>query len=46
MAEYADFYEERFRKNLNVYPHIRNRLERKVSQIIRNPYHNTEPLGI
>ena len=35
MAEYADFYEERFRRNLDVYAHIRDRLERKVSQILR-----------
>ena len=45
MAEYADFYEERFRRNLNVYAHIRNRVERKISQILRSPYHNTERLG-
>lgn len=35
MAEYADFYEERFRRNLDVYAHIRDRLERKVSQVLR-----------
>ena len=44
MAEYADFYEERFRRNLDVYGHIRARLERKIKQILRNPYH-TEALG-
>ena len=45
MAEYADFYEERFRRNLVVYAHIRDRLERKINQILRNPYLNTERLG-
>ena len=45
MAEYADFYEERFRRNLKTYAHLRQRLERKVGQILRDPYHNTEPLG-
>ena len=46
MAEYADFYEERFRRNLNLYTHIRDRLERKLKHILRNPYHNTERLGV
>lgn len=45
MAEYTDFYEERFRRNLDVYAHIRARLERKIKQILRNPYLNTERLG-
>ena len=45
MAEYVDFYEERFRRKLKAYAHLRDRLERKVSQILRDPYHNSEPLG-
>lgn len=45
MAEYADFYEERFRRNLDVYAHIRDRLERKINRVLRNPYLNTERLG-
>ena len=45
MAEYADFYEECFRRNQDAYAHIRDRLKRKVNQILRNPYHNTERLG-
>ena len=45
MAEYADFYEERFRRNLAVYGHLRDRLERKINLILRNPYLNTEHLG-
>ena len=45
MTEYVDFYEARFRRNLKTYAQLRDRLERKVSQILRDPYHNTEPLG-
>ena len=45
MADYAEFYEERFRRNLAVYSHLRDRLERKANQILRNPYLNTERLG-
>ena len=45
MAEYADFYEVRFRRNRDVYAHIRDRLERKIDQILRNPYLGTERLG-
>lgn len=46
MAEYTDFYEARFRRNLEIYSHIRDRLERKLNQILRNPYHNSERLGV
>ena len=45
MAEYEEFYEERFRRNLSRYPQLRERLARLTRRIARDPYHNTERLS-
>ena len=45
MDEYQAFYESRFVRNLTRYSNIRQRIQRKVEQILKNPYASTERLG-
>lgn len=45
MADYAEYYEDRFRRNLSRYPQLRERLARLTQRIARDPYHNTEQLS-
>ncbi len=45
MNEYHAFYEGRFARNLSRYSNIRQRIKRRVEQILKNPYDRTERLG-
>ena len=45
MNEYEAFYEGRFARNLSRYSNIRQRIKRRVEQILKNPYDRTERLG-
>ena len=45
MNEYQAFYEGRFARNLSRYSNIRQRIKRRVEQILKNPYDRTERLG-
>ena len=42
---YQAFYEDRFVRNLSRYSSLRQRIQRKVEQILANPYDRTERLG-
>jgi Txe/YoeB family toxin of Txe-Axe toxin-antitoxin module len=46
VTDYAEFYEERFHRNLSRYPQLRERLARLTRRIAHDPYHNSEPLGV
>ena len=43
--EYQAFYEGRFARNLARYSNLRQRIKRRVEQILKNPYDRTERLG-
>ena len=45
MNEYQGFYESRFARNLTRYSGLRQRIQRKVEQILKDPYTGTERLG-
>ena len=42
---YQAFYEDRFVRNLARYSSLRQRIQRKVEQILADPYDRTERLG-
>jgi mRNA-degrading endonuclease RelE of RelBE toxin-antitoxin system len=42
---YQPIYEERFKKNLQRYKGLRDRIKRQVQRVLANPYHNAELLG-
>ena len=42
MNEYQGFYESRFVLNLTRYSGLRQRIQRKVEQILKDPYTGTE----
>ena len=42
---YRAFYEDRFVRNLARYSSLRQRIQRKVEQILTDPYDRTERLG-
>ena len=45
MDEYQAFYESRFVRNLARYSNLRQRIQRRVEQIMEDPYVRTERLG-
>ena len=45
MDEYQAFYESRFVRNLARYSDLRQRIQRRVEQIMEDPYVRTERLG-
>ena len=45
MNDYQAVYEDRFVRNLTRYSGLRQRIRRKVEQILRDPYNRTERLG-
>ena len=45
MNEYEAFYESRFVRNLARYSSLRQRIQRRIEQILRDPYTRTERLG-
>ena len=45
MNEYAAIYESRFVRNLARYSSLRQRIQRRVEQVLREPYTGTERLG-
>jgi len=45
MNNYQAFYEDRFVRNLDRYSNLRQRIQRKIEQILANPYDRTERLG-
>ncbi len=45
MNNYQAFYEDRFVRNLDRYSNLRQRIQRKIEQILTNPYDRTERLG-
>ena len=45
MDKYHAFYENRFVRNLARYSNLRQRIHRRVEQILENPYARTERLG-
>ena len=45
MNEYQGFYESRFVRNLTRYSGLRQRIQRRVEQILKDPYTGTERLG-
>ncbi len=44
MDEYQAFYESRFVRNLARYSNLRQRIQRRVEQIMEDPYVRTEHL--
>lgn len=42
---YQDYYFDLFIENYNSYKSLQPRIDRKVEQVLRNPYHNTELLS-
>ena len=45
MNEYEAFYESRFVRNLARYSSLRQRIQRRVEEILNDPYTRTERLG-
>lgn len=45
MTEYQPVYEERFKRNLQRYSGVRERIKRRVQRVLVNPYQNTELLS-
>ncbi len=45
MDEYQAIYEDRFVRNLARYSNLRQRIQRRVEQILEDPYARTERLG-
>ncbi len=45
MDEYQAIYEDRFARNLARYSNLRQRIRRRVEQILEEPYVRTERLG-
>ncbi len=45
MNEYQGFYESRFVRNLTHYSGLRQRIQRRVEQILKDPYTGTGRLG-
>ena len=45
MDEYQAIYEDRFVQNLAHYSNLRQRIQRRVEQILEDPYERTERLG-
>ena len=45
MNDYQAVYEDRFVRNLTRYSGLRQRIRRKIEQILRDPYDRTERLG-
>ena len=45
MNDYQAFYEDKFVRNLARYSSLRQRIQRKIEQILANPYDRTERLG-
>ena len=45
MDKYQAFYESRFVQNLARYSNLRQRIQRRVEQILKDPYASTERLG-
>ena len=45
MNEYDAVYESQFVRNLGRYSSLRQRIQRRVEQILRDPYTRTERLG-
>ena len=45
MNEYQGFYESQFVRNLTRYSGLRQRIQRRVEQILKDPYTGTERLG-
>ena len=45
MNDYQAVYEDRFVPNLTLYSGLRQRIRRKVEQILRDPYDRTERLS-
>lgn len=45
MNDYQSFYEDQFVRNLRRYSGLRQRIQRKVEQILAMPYDRTERLG-
>ena len=45
MDEYQAIYEDRFVRNLARYSNLRQRIQRRVEQILEDPYDRTERLG-
>lgn len=46
MSDYEAVYERRFVDNLNRYASMRKNIKRRVDQILKNPFHNTEILCV
>lgn len=42
--KYSELYTPTFSKNIKKYSSVKKPAEKKISRIISNPYHNTEPL--
>jgi len=45
MDKYQAIYEDRFVRNLARYSNLRQRIQRRVEQILEEPYERTERLG-
>lgn len=45
MNDYQAVYEDRFVRNLTRYSSLRQRIRRKIEQILVDPYDRTERLG-
>ncbi|MDE0483706.1 MAG: hypothetical protein OXI67_14080 [Candidatus Poribacteria bacterium] len=45
MNNYQVVYEDRFSRNLTRYSNLRQRIRRKIEQILADPYDRTERLG-
>ena len=45
MDEYQAFYEDQFVRNLTRYSSLRKRIQKRVGQILDDPYDRTEYLG-
>jgi len=45
VTEYQAVYEERFKRNLQRYRGMRERIKRRVQRILADPYQNTELLS-
>lgn len=42
---FIPFYKPQFAKDVKTYASMRSQIEKKVKNILADPYHNTEPLG-
>lgn len=45
MTEYQAVYEEQFKRNLQRYSGMRERIKRQAQRVLANPYQNTELLS-